>query len=123
MIFRFLEMHNVLYSLQFGFQQNHSIDYTLVSLTEAVRDALDSKRFGCGIFIDLQKAFYTVNLSILLLELEHYGVPGYALDWFNSYLFDRKQYVSINGKNSNLYTVCWVYHKALYWALYFFLYI
>ena len=69
--YRFLEIHKVLYSLQFGFQENHSIDHALVSLTEAVRNALDNKRLGCGIFIDLQKAFDTVNHRILLSKLEH----------------------------------------------------
>ena len=113
-LFRFLEVHNVLYSLQFGFQENHSIDHALVSLTEAIRNTLDNKRFGCGIFIDLQKAFDTVNHEILLSKLEHYGVRGCALEWFRSYLSDRKQYVSINGSNSNLLQLLVVYHKVLY---------
>ena len=60
-LYRFLEIHNILYSLQFGFQENHSIDHALVSLTEAIRNTLDNKGFGCGIFIGLQKAFDTVN--------------------------------------------------------------
>ena len=89
-LYRFLEIHKVLYSLQFGFQENHLIDHALVSLTEAVRNTLDNKRFGCGIFIDLQKAFDTVNHRILLSKLEHYGVRGCALNWFRSYLSDRK---------------------------------
>ena len=50
-------MHKVCYSLQFGFQENCSLDYALASVTKSVRDALDNKRFGCGIFIDLRKAF------------------------------------------------------------------
>ena len=57
-----------------------------MSLTEAVRDTLDNKRFSCGIFIDLQKAFDTVNHSILLSKIEHYRVRGCALEWFKSYL-------------------------------------
>ena len=102
---RFLEIHKVLYSLQFGFQENHSIDHALVSLTEAVRSTLDNKRLGCGIFIDLQKVFDTVNHRILHSKLEHYGIRGCALEWFRSYLSDRKQYVSVNGSNSNLLSI------------------
>ena len=65
-LYSFLEVHNILYSLQFGFQENHSIDHALVSLTESVKNTLDNKRLGCGIFIDLQRAFDTVNHKILL---------------------------------------------------------
>ena len=123
-LFRFLEVHNVLYSLQFGFQENHSIDHALVSLTEAIRNTLDNKRFGCGIFIDLQKAFDTVNPEILLSKLEHYGVRGCALEWFRSYLSDRKQYVSVNGSNSNLLSItCGVPQGSVLGPLLFLVYI
>ena len=71
-----------------------------MSLTESIRNTPDIKRFGCGIFIDLQKAFDIVNRKILLPKLEHYGVLGCALEWFRSYL-DTKRYVSVNGSNSN----------------------
>ena len=50
----------------FGFQENRSIDYALTSLAQAVRDTLDRKSFGCGIFLGLQKALETVNHAILL---------------------------------------------------------
>ena len=61
--------------------------------------------FGCGMFLDFQKAFDTVNYKILLTKLEHYGIRGIILDWFKSYLTDRKQYVSVNGANSSCLTV------------------
>ena len=66
-------------------------------MTEAIKSTLDNGRYGCGVFIDRQKAFDTVNHSILLKKLEHYGIRGTALKWFTSYLTDRQQYVAVNG--------------------------
>ena len=86
--------------MQFGFRSGHPTDHALVSLTESVKSSLDNNRVGCGIFIDLQKAFHTVNHDILLKKLEHYGIRGTALSWFKSYLNDRKQFVSVNGISS-----------------------
>ena len=63
------------------------------------------QRFGCGTFIDLQRASDTVNHKILLSKLEHYGICGCVLKWFRLYLFDRKQYGSVNGKSSRLLVV------------------
>ena len=91
--------------MQFGFREKHSIDHALVSLTETIRNSLDDKKFGCGIFIDLQKAFDTVNHKILLDKLEHYGIRGTPLQWFSSYLSNRKQFIHVNDTNSTLLDV------------------
>ena len=74
--------------------------HALIVMTEMIRATLDNKRFGCGVFIDLQKAFDTVNHNILIAKLENYGVRGNVLKWFKSYLCNRDEYVSINGINS-----------------------
>ena len=66
----FLDINNLIYSLQFDFRQKYSTTYALTNLTENIRQTLDEGRFGCGIFADLQKAFDTVDHKILLHKLE-----------------------------------------------------
>ena len=99
-LYNFLENYKILYSLQFGFRAKHTTLHALISLTESIKKTIDDGMFGVGVFIGLQKAFDTVNHSILLRKLEHYGIRGVALDWFTSYLPGRKQYVSVNGHTS-----------------------
>ena len=86
----FLDINNLIYSLQFGFRPKYSTTHTLINLTESIRQSLDEGSFDCGIFVDLQKAFDTVDYKILLHKLEYYGIRGVCNDWFKSYLSDRK---------------------------------
>ena len=100
-IYEFFEKYKLIYPLQLGFQQ-HSSSYALLNLTESIMKALDEGNFACGIFVDLEKAFDTVDHNILLKKLDHYGVRGISNKWFESYLTDRKP---INGFNSNIPTI------------------
>ena len=75
--------------------------HALISVTVDIRKNLDKGNTGCGIFVDLQKAFDTVEHDILLAKLEYYGIHGQANNWFKSYHFNRKQFVSINSHISN----------------------
>ena len=95
-------MNSVIYNLQFCFRQKYSTPHALTYLTDKIRKQLDSGNFACGIFVDLQKAFDTVDHDILIQKLNHYGIRGVANNWFSSYLQNRSQYASINDFNSKL---------------------
>ena len=99
-LYTFLEDNKQIYKLQFGFRQRHSVNHALVQITESIRNILDGGDFACGVFIDLQKAFDTVNHHILTSKMEFYGIRGIANSWFQSYLSQRTQFVSIQGFDS-----------------------
>ena len=101
-LYNSVEINSVIYDLQFGFKQKYSTSYALIHLTDKIREQLDGGNFACGIFVDLQKAFDTVDQDILLQKFSHYGIRGVANNWFSSYLQNPLQYVSINGFNSKL---------------------
>ena len=70
-----------------------------------IRNALSIGNITCGVFIDLQKAFDTVNDDILLSKLNHCGIRGVAFDWFKGYLSDRTQFTTINNERSEIQTI------------------
>ena len=96
----FLNNKNIIYDLQFGFRQQYSTSHALINITEIIRKALDDGNIGCGVFVDLQKAFDTVDHQILLAKLNHYGICGVLNDWFKSYLPKHNQYVYIHSYES-----------------------
>ena len=104
-MYSFLEKYNCLYELQFGFRTGHNTDHALIHITEMIKTAIDDGKFACGIFVDLQKAFDTVEYSILLTKLNHYGIRGISNKWLHSYLSDRSQYIKINNKKSASTTI------------------
>ena len=97
----FLEHNNIFYSFRFGFRDNHSTTHALIKMTDQIKEACNRGLYACGIYLDLKKAFDTVNHKILLSKLNHYGIRSIANDWFKSFLANRTQYTNINGSNSN----------------------
>ena len=82
--------------MQFSFHQNYSTSYALIHLTESIKEVPDQDKYGRGI-ANLQKVFGKVYHNILLGKLKRYGIRGVAYTWFESYLIERKEYLSING--------------------------
>ena len=101
-LYTFLVNKNIIYDLQFGFRQQCSTSHVLINITENIRKALDDGNIGCGVFVDLQKAFDTLDHQILLAKLNHYWIRRVSNDWFKSYLSNRNQYISINRYESGL---------------------
>ena len=104
-LYTFLNNNNIIYNLQFGFRQQYSTSHALINITDNIRKALDGGNIDCGVFVDLQKAFDTVDHQILLAKLNHYGIRGVTNYWFKSCLSNRNQYVSINGFDSGLTSI------------------
>ena len=123
-LYTFLEKKQLIYEKQFGFRQGYSTNHALISLIETIKNYVDNDNFVCGIFIDLQKAFDTVNHEILLDKLLYYGVRGEANKWIKSFLSERKQQVIINGINSSSQTTsCGVPQGSTLGPLLFLIYI
>jgi len=99
-LYSFLQKNSVLYQYQFGFRKNYSTSLALIEVIDSIIKYLDDSDTVVGIYLDLQKAFDTVNHEILLAKMKNYGIRGVIYNWFASYLRNRKQFTAI-GKNSS----------------------
>jgi hypothetical protein len=102
----YLEKNRILSTNQFGFRKNHSTYMAIADMYDKISSAIDENKYSIGIFIDLSKAFDTIDHSILIKKLEHYGVRGIPLKLFMNYLTNRKQYVVYNNVSSGLSNIC-----------------
>jgi hypothetical protein len=100
-VMSFLNKYKLLYCYQFGFRQKYSTILALIETVDTIQQDLENGFYVGGIYLDLTKAFDTVDHKILLDKLCHYGIRGHALSWFDSYLNNRKQYTVVNGTKSD----------------------
>ena len=98
----YLKMHKKFSKCQHAFLKMHSTLTSLLNVTDAWFSNIDKRNINISVFLDLKKAFDTVDHGILLSKLTKYGVVGTPLLWFTSYLTNRKQYCQVNGHKSSL---------------------
>jgi hypothetical protein len=101
-LYAYLDDHDYLCQAQSGFRKNFSTQSGLHRLTEYIYEALNNSEVVGMVAIDLKKAFDTVDHSILLQKLEHYGVRHVPFKWFNSYLSNRSQISLVNSTQSDI---------------------
>ena len=99
-IYEFLETNNLLSPNQFGFRRSRSTQHAVTYFSVCVRKHMDNGEYTGAVFVDLRKAFDTVDHGRLLSKLPMYGIKRRELSWFESYLFDRKQLVSMENSSS-----------------------
>ena len=125
-MFGFLNKNNVLYAHQYGFRSKHDTTQPIIQFLDRIYEGLNKSdpEFTLGVFIDLKKAFDTINFSVLLKKMSHYGFRGISNKWFENYLTNRTQYVSVNNYESTLKTVnCGIPQGSVLGPLLFLLYI
>ena len=122
-LYTFLNSQNIFYHSQYGFRPKHSTINAITEFTSHILSSFDKHEYSLSVFLDLSMAFDTIDHNILLRKLNYYGVRGVALDWFRSYLSDRKQFVTFKDSNSNILRVdCGVPQGSVLGPLLFIIY-
>lgn len=107
----YIEKQNLLHSSQYGFRKGHSTQHAILEIVNDIQTNMSQKLFSCGVFIDLKKAFDTVDHNILLNKLNYYGFRGIVNDWFSSYLRNRTR---TTQHVSNKVNICCGFPKGQY---------
>ncbi len=104
-LYQFFQEKKMLYNAQYGFQPEHSTEFASLELVDRVIVEMDKINTPINIFLDLSKAFDTLDHKMLLEKLKHYGITGVVYKLMESYIINRKQYVEIDGTKSELLNI------------------
>src|SRR6218665_294622 len=104
-----------MYDRQFSFRKNYLMNLALIEIIDKISKTIVDRGCTLGAFLDLSKAFDTIDYNILLAKLHHhYGIRGLALEWFKLYLANRYQQVSFAGVVSSPYPYISEFRKGLF---------
>lgn len=101
----FLEANKIITNAQHGFRASHSTETALITLTDNIVQSFESNKIVLTIFLDFKRAFETIDRNILIDKLKKYNFGEETIEWFKTFLSDRKQTVKINGEYSDLVVV------------------
>ena len=104
-VYSYFTTNELFYEGQYGFREKHSTELANMKLLERVLSAPNDKKLPVSIFMDLSKAFDTLDHKILMNKSKYYGINWTPLCWFMSYLSNRTQYVEINNVISSSSTI------------------
>ena len=104
-VYSFAQSQGIINPNQFGFRKSHSTSHAVNHSVKIIEDALKAQKHILGIFVDLSKAFDTIDHKILLTKLQRYGIRGNTHDLIKSYLSRRHQYTEVLGEKSESLTV------------------
>ena len=96
-LYKYMDSNSLFLNSQYGFRKNHSTEYAALEFVDRIAKDIEAKKVPLSVFIDLSKAFDTLDHEILLKKLKYYGITGVALSWFRSYLSNRQQMVNFEG--------------------------
>ena len=122
-VYNFLDKNKLLCPAQYGFRRQHSTELAVLDLYDRITKSLAKKQYITGIFLDLSKAFDTLDHSILIYKLERHGIRGTPLAWFKDYLSNRVQYTEVDlHQSQTLDLQCGVPQGSILGPLLFILY-
>ena len=101
-LYAYFECNKLLYSSQYGFRQGHSTEFAALELIDKITFLMQEGKVPVGVFLDMSKAFDTLNHDILLDKLSYLGISGISKDLLASYLSNRQQYVRFDDQNSEI---------------------
>ncbi len=122
-MYSFFQEYIFFYNAQYGFRTEHSTEFASIELVDRIIVEMDKMNTPISIFRDLSKAFNTLDHGILLSKLKYYGLNGTSLQLMEIYISNRKQYVTIDGTDSEPSQITTGSPKAQFLVLYFSLFI